>query len=453
MPGAGALKPQINMEIKQRMTRFGWLLGAVMLVSIGLMVACGTDYHSPSDGLVIVGSQGSALLQTFSVDLYNGDINSIYNAVNGTANLTCVLPGAPTSIILDPSGAYAYAILSPASSFLCQNTITGILAFKVNSDGSLTTLGPPILDPSPAALAMDSAGKFLFVAEGLGPQQTGGGVNVYAAANGSLTPVGGTYNISLPPGSGFQGPDLVALAVTPTVFPIIGLNGQQNSVCSDPGISPPTSEYLYVTDASNNNVLWEFSINSTTGALGNPINSPYQEFFAVGAVASGVAVDPCDRFVYVSNMQSNTISAFTICNGLSTQAPPPSCPTGPGTPSDFLVPIKGSPFSITGATDFPGPILVDPFGNTLYVLGTGSSSISIFRISPVSGSLTAGNPATVATGLMPTSMAIRGDDSWLFVTNFTAGTLSEYSITPGSGVLTPQLPIYTDNYPWGVAVK
>jgi DNA-binding beta-propeller fold protein YncE len=277
-------------------------------------------------------------------------------------------------------------------------------------------------------------------------------VNVYTVSNGTLTAVG-SFAVTLPPGAGFLAPDLIALAVTPTVFPSIGLNGQQNSVCSDLGNTPPTSEYLYVVDASNNNVVWEFSVNSSTGALGNPTNSSVQPFFPVGAIASGVAVDPCDRFVYVSNQQSNTISAFTVCNGLSTQAPSPNCPTGPGTPYDALVPISGSPFSITGSTDFPGPILVDPYGNTLYVLGTGSSSVSIFRISPVSGSLTAGNPASVATGLMPTSMAIRSDDSWLFVTNFSAGTMSEYSITPASGALTPQPPVFTDNYPSGVAVK
>ncbi len=439
-------KPHVSMEIKQRMSkRFGWLLGVVVLVSIGLLVACGTAYHSASDGLVVIGSQGSALLQTFSFDLDNGSISSVYNSTGGTGSKTCVLPGEPSSIILDPPGAFAYAILNSATSSLCQNTVTGIQAFKVNSDGTLATVGSPVLDSNPLALAMDSAGKFLFVAEG-------GGVNVYTVSNGTLTAVG-SFAVTLPPGAGFLAPDLIALAVTPTVFPSIGLNGQQNSVCSDLGNTPPTSEYLYVVDASNNNVVWEFSVNSSTGALGNPTNSGVQPFFLVGAIASGVAVDPCDRFVYVSNQQSNTISAFTICNGLSTQAPSPNCPTGPGTPYDALVPISGSPFSITGSTDFPGPILVDPYGNTLYVLGTGSSSVSIFRISPVSGSLTAGNPASVATGLMPTSMAIRSDDSWLFVTNFSAGTMSEYSITPASGALTPQPPVFTDNYPSGVAVK
>jgi 6-phosphogluconolactonase (cycloisomerase 2 family) len=434
------------MEIKQRMSkRFGWLLGVVVLFAIGLLVACGTSYHSASDGLVVVGSQGSALLQTFSFDLDNGSISSVYNSTGGTGSKTCVLPGEPSSIILDPAGAYAYAILNSATSSLCQNTVTGIQAFKVNSDGTLATVGSPILDPSPLALAMDSAGKFLFVAEG-------GGVNVYTISSGTLTAVGG-YTVSPPPGAAFQAPDLVALAVTPTVFPAIGLNGQQNSVCSDAGNNPPTSEYLYAVDASNNDVLWEFSVNSSSGALGNPTSSSVQPYFSVGAVASGIAVDPCDRFVYVSNKQSNSISAFTICNGLSSQAQAPNCPTGPGTPYDALVPVTGSPFSVTGSTAFPGPLLVDPYGNTLYVLGTTSNTVSIFRISPVSGSLTAGNPATAATGLMPTSMAIRSDDSWLFVTNFSSGTMSEFSITPASGALTPQPPVYTDNYPWGVAVK
>jgi len=443
------------MEIKQRMSkRFAWLLGIAVLVSIGLLVACGTSYHSTSDGLVIVGSQGSALLQTFSFDLDNGGISSVYNSTAGTGSETCVLPGQPEAIILDPAGAYAYAILNSATSTLCQNTVTGIQAFKVNSDGTLTIVGSLVSDYSPVAMAMDSAGKFLFVAEGLGmpTSPTGGGVNVYSVSSGTLTAVG-SYGVTFPTGAGYQAANLVALAVTPTVFPSIGLNGQQNSICSDPGNNPPSSEYLFVADASNNNVVWEFSIDSSSGALGNPISSPTQQSFTVGAVPSGVAVDPCDRFVYVSNKQSNSVSAFAVCNGLSTQPPSPKCPTGANTPSDYLVPIAGSPFPIVGSSDFPGPLLVDPYGNTLYVLGTGSSSISIFRISPVSGSLTAGNPATAATGAMPTSMAIRGDDSWLFVTNFTAGTLSEYSITPASGGLTSVPPVYTDNYPWGVAVK
>jgi DNA-binding beta-propeller fold protein YncE len=103
-------------------------------------------------------------------------------------------------------------------------------------------------------------------------------------------------------------------------------------------------------------------------------------------------------------------------------------------------------------------VLVDPFGNNVYVLGTLSNTVSGLKISPISGSVTALSPATVATGSGPASMAIRADDNWLFVTNYGSASLggssvSQYSITPATGILSGQPTIPTDNYPFGVAVK
>ena len=441
--GVCTRKPHVNMEIKQRMsTRFAWLLGVVVLVSIGLLVACGTTYNSSSDGLVVIGSQGSALLQAFSFSLASGRISAVYNSTPSTSNSTCVLPGLPSSIVLDPAGAFAYAILN--SSTLCPNSTTGIQAFKVNSDGTMTAVGSVTTDPNPVALHMDSAGKFLFVAEGVG-----GGVDVYAIGSGaSLTAVPGTYAFNLP--LGFQTPNFVALAATPTVFPGTGLNGQQNAVCSTNGNNAPTLEYLYVADEQNN-VVWEFGVNTSTGALQNPPGYSQVQSFVADSQPAGVSVDPCNRFVYVSNYLSNKISAYTICNGTSSQST--TCPATAGGDGS-LIAVSGSPFSISGGgASGPGPLLVDPFGNSLYVLDLDSNMISIFHVAPVSGSLTPGTPAVVATGAKPTSMAIRSDDSWLFVTNFTAGTLSQYSVTPASGGLSPQPAITTDTYPWGVAVK
>jgi 6-phosphogluconolactonase (cycloisomerase 2 family) len=218
----------------------------------------------------------------------------------------------------------------------------------------------------------------------------------------------------------------------------------QNAVCSGAGNNPPTSEFLYVAD-SVNNVVWEFGVDPSSGALGNPPGQTEVKSFPAQSVPSGVAVDPCNRFVYVANTLSNNVNAYTICSAVLL----PSCPAADGT----LVPVSGSPFSVSGGANGPGPLVVDPFGNTLYVVDTDSSMLSVFRISPVSGSLTPGNPAVVATGAKPTSIAIRSDDSWLFVTNFTGATLSQYSITPATGSLSPQPAITTDNYPWGVAVK
>jgi 6-phosphogluconolactonase (cycloisomerase 2 family) len=440
------------MEIKQRMsTRFAWLLGAVVLVllAIGGLVACGSTYSSSSDGLVIVGSQGSALIQTFSFSLASGHIAGVSNPPP--------TPGIPTAIVLDPAGAYAYTIV--AANAAVTNSSTGIAAFKVNSNGTMTAVGNVVTDPNPVALAMDTSGKFLFVAEGLNSVPTPPGtipptvpcpgttaqygICVYAISAGTLTPVPGTFNFVN--GTGFQTPNFAALAPTPTVLPSNGINGIQNSVCSDTGNNAPTTEYLYAAD-SVNNVVWEFQVDMSTGALGNPGIQATVPSFPAGSVPSGVAVDPCNRFVYVSNQTSNNVSAYTMCNGSVTQSST-NCPATDGK----LVPVTGSPFSLTGGANGPGPMLVDPFGNFVYVVDVKSNMVSPFHISPVSGSLTAGSVA--ATGLQPTAIAIRGDDNWLFVTNFAGATLSQYSITPATGVLTPLPLVTTDNYPWGVAVK
>ena len=426
--------------------RFAWLLGMAVLVLIGLLVACGSTYNSAFDGLVLVSSQGSGLLETFSFNLNSGSIFAVNNPPSDTANLTCVLNGLPSSIVVDPAGAYAYTIITANQSVCGPNsTATGIAAFKINSDGTMKAVGSLVPDPNPIQLVMDSTGKFLFVAEG-----PNGTVNAYAISGPTLTLVPGTFNFALPPGAGFQPPDFSAVAVTPMVWPPV-INGVQQAVCSSPGNSRPTSEFLYAADAANN-VVWEFSVDTSTGALGNPPNATQVPYFpspaipSTGpplAVPSGVAVDPCDRFVYVANNLQNNISAYTICNGTMTQSS--SC-----TAPDGSLRAVGSPFVLTGGANGPGPMTVDPFGNTLYVLDTLSNQVSILRISR-SGSLT--SSSQVPTGLGPTSLAIRSDNSWLFVANFQAGTLSQYSITPSTGALAASAVTTTDNYPWGVAVK
>jgi len=357
-------------------------------------------------------------------------------------------------MVMHPAGQYAYVIFNATSQ--CPNaTQFGIAVFQVKSDGTVSQVGSLISDPNPVSLAMDSAGKFLFVAEGVNsvasapksapcPQTTAQyGVCVYAiGSGGTLTGVQGTF--SFVNGQGFQTPNIVAVAPSPTVFPGTGINGTQNSVCSA-GNSPPTAEYLYAVD-SNNYVVWEFSVDTSTGALGNPPPTVAVPSFPTDAVPTGVAVDPCDRFVYVSGSLHNKISAYTICTSVIANG---ICPNADGS----LVAVSGSPFSVTGSASVLGPLVVDPYGNNVYVVGTASNTVSGFKISPVSGSLTALNPATVATGAQPTSIAIRGDDNWMFVTNFGAASVSQYSITPATGVLSVLPTIQTDNYPWGVAVK
>ncbi len=172
-------------------------------------------------------------------------------------------------------------------------------------------------------------------------------------------------------------------------------------------------------------------MDTSTGALGNPLGDSQVNSVPTDQVPLGVAVDPCNRFVYVSDSLTNKVSAYTICSMVIIG----TCPVADGS----LLPITGSPFALSGSANGPGPLVVDPFGNNVYVIGTLSNTLSAFKISPISGALTALTVPTVATGLRPTSIAIRGDDNWMFVTNFNSATVSQYSITPATGALTAEV--------------
>jgi 6-phosphogluconolactonase (cycloisomerase 2 family) len=458
------------METNERMSKRFWLLGLAGLISAGLLVACGSNYNSSSNGLVLVGSQGASVIQTFSFNLNNGHVASIANSTSDTGSKTCLLNGLPSSMVVDPAGQYAYVIMDTSS--LCQNSQLGIAVFQIKSDGTIAQVGnlialnspsviiagalPPnnveTVSVNPNTLSMDAAGKFLFVANRAmadsSSRSVPGSVSVFAiGSGGSLTEVSGSPFFVTTPATtvGQVTNDFVSVAATPTVFPGIGVNGTQNSVCSVPSNPPPTTEFLYAVDTVGYQVF-EFQVDTSSGALTVPDNVTAIPSFPTDAVPVGIAVDPCDRFLYVSDSLHNKINAYTICTTVIANG---ICPFANGHLND----VSGSPFAVSGSANGLGPLVVDPYGNNVYALGTLSNTLSGFKISPVSGSLTPLTPATVATGANPKSIAIRGDDNWMFVTNYQSASVSQYSITPATGALSVLPTITTDNYPVGVAVK
>ena len=262
---------------------------------------------------------------------------------------------------------------------------------------------------------------------------------MFTVSNGTLAEIAGSP-FPLPAESGGQTPSASALAVTPTVYPV------QYSYCSEH--AAPTTEYLYVTDSSNYFLL-NYSVDSSAGTLTlNPYSTSLPGI-PTGSVPSGVAVDPCNRFVYVANAgpgsSQNSVSAYTICSAINLLSQPP-CPV-----ADFsLNPVALSPFP---AGDAPGPLAVDAYGNFLYVVNAGSGNISGYRINASTGALIPFLGPPVAAGVGANSIAIRSDDSWVFVANLTTGTLSQYALTVSTGVLSPVGPVTTLDYPSGVAVK
>jgi 6-phosphogluconolactonase len=394
--------------------RLTWMVMIMALVAVGFLMACSSKYSSSSssNGLVVVPTQ-AAVMQSFSLNLANGHVSQINNSSGPPT------PGLPKSVILDPGGAFAYVIVYQNSGVAGSNT--GVASFQVGSDGKLSYIATATLT-SPVAMAIDSAGKFLFVANADGTVSS-----FSVGSDGNLSAV----DTATLPQTGVQPPTASALAVTPTVFPA------QFATCS--GSTAPSTENLYVAD-SNNDLLLNYAISSS-GTL-TLVPSATTNGVSTGTAPSGVAVDPCGRFAYVTNASSNSVNAYTIC---STVSLPTNCPN-----ADLsLQPVTGSPYP---AGDLPGPLAVDPFGNYLYVVNTGSSQISGYKINATGGALTPFSSAT-ATNSGANSIAIRSDGIWLFVANFNSANVSQYAITPASGQLTPQAPFTTSSNPTGVAVK
>jgi|HubBroStandDraft_6_1064221.scaffolds.fasta_scaffold51614_2 6-phosphogluconolactonase (cycloisomerase 2 family) len=455
-------------------TRLSWIVAILALISIGVVMACNSKYSSNDNGLVVVPSQGGGplvnnqlngpVMETFSLDLSNGSTSEINN-VNGPPT-----PGLPTAIVLDPAGAYAYVIVTQNPA-VPGGSVTGIATFPIASDGKLgsaTTYSlnsaqvtvlvggqntTELVPVTPVALRIDSAGKLLFVANNATSDSSGnpvpGSISVFSVgSNATLTEVAGSPFVLPVNGANVTPPQPctqevacsspLALAVTPTVY------APQFAYCS--GFAPPTTENLYVPD-SINNILLNYSVSSsgtlslvqTSNAVGVP----------TGFLPDGVTVDPCNRFVYVSNglsnaSTSNTVSAYTICSSLSQ----PNCPV-----VDFRVlAVKGSPFPVSPG-EGPGPLAEDAYGNFLYVVDTASGLISQFKIAAATGSLTPLTPPFISASGGANSIAIRSDDSFVFVANLNPGTMSEYAINLQNGNLIPLPVIQTFNYPSGVAVK
>ena len=169
------MRKHVHTEIKRRMsTRFTWFFGVLVLLSIGVLVACsGSKFSTTSDGLVVSPTQGSATIDSFSFNLSNGHVATISNPP--------VTAGVPSAVVIDPAGAYAYVIVTANSAI--DQSATAIASYKIESNGRLTLANSASLNPItypipgevsqptapavPLALTLDSSGKYLFVANGV----------------------------------------------------------------------------------------------------------------------------------------------------------------------------------------------------------------------------------------------------------------------------------------------
>jgi DNA-binding beta-propeller fold protein YncE len=207
------------------------------------------DYDNEADGNIAM----------YTIDATTGALTSA-----GTINGNC--PGLcfPASVVVDPSGKFAYVAIgnNPGSA-------GGVLIYTINATtGALTSTGTIAAGTDSSSVAVDSAGKFAYVTN-----SASNDVSMYSinATTGALTSIG-----------------TIAAGTEPV------------SVAVD-----PSGKFAYVTNFGSNDVSM-YSINATTGALTS------DGTMAAGSNPTSIAIHPSGKFAYVTNSASNDVSMYSI---------------------------------------------------------------------------------------------------------------------------------------------
>jgi 6-phosphogluconolactonase (cycloisomerase 2 family) len=388
---------------------------AALSLALGFgTTACTYDYTA---AYLYAVSNSNGQVSAYTVDYQSGVLTQISGSPFPT-NLT-----NPVTVVAAPNGKTIYVIGGS------QNANVEVMS--IGSDGKLYGLATPSLYGQatyPTAAAIDSAGTHLYVAYtyqgGYSPVSPGpGGITIFPInADGTLgtpnnTNVGNNpvaIATSVPtctatpalPGSltGLTSPNCIVTGstgtanngytntflyvadaeiatATPTILgfvenpkdgSLVPIAGSNSNNGFNAGVSPSslivdlTGKYVYMTDKAQNEIYGYQIANGTTGTLTGLVSSP----FATGQYPVSITIEPRDKYVYVANYNSATVSSYTLnlANG-------------------SLGASAGSNFSTTTG---PTCVTVEPeLGIYLYTSDYLNASISGGQLSPNTGQLSA----------------------------------------------------------------
>ncbi|MFZ3266319.1 MAG: beta-propeller fold lactonase family protein [Terriglobales bacterium] len=275
---------------------------------------------------------------------------------------------AAISLVISTCGYGANQPLIPRFAYVANNQDDTISIFAIRQS-NLRPAGYVYSGSgsNPRAIVVTPSQSFLYVAEG----NIGIGAYAINTMNGSLTLVSGS--------------------------PF--LTGAEFSI-----VMHPSGKFLIAVTGS---ALVVYTINPNTGALTSVQT-------VAGDSPISAAIDPKGLFLFAANVNSNSVSAFTINQS-----------------SGILTPVTGSPFA-SGRS--PQSVVIEHQGKFLYLPNGNDASVSAYGINPTTGALTEIVGSPFATGSVP--VAAVSKKSFLYVGNSADKTVSQYSIDSTTGALT-----------------
>jgi 6-phosphogluconolactonase (cycloisomerase 2 family) len=264
-------------------------------------------------------------------------------------------------------------------------TPNSLLTFVL--DTSTGTLGAPVsIAGAPAGIdiKIDPAGNFLYVSD-----FDSGSIYGYAVdrSTGALTILGGS----------------------PFSFP--GHSGNGGPIAID-----PAGKFLFSANTSGNIV--SYTINAQTGAL-MPGSA---QVVTDGNLPVYFLIDPTGKFLIASNHSDASGKNYSVFSIDSTTA--------------VLTEVQGSPFTI-GQNTGPQQIVLNSSESVLYAALSTSQQVNAINFNSTTGMLTAFQGAPYPAQNDPTSLALLPSGKFLYAGNNGAGSVSQYTVDPTSGALTP----------------
>ena len=364
-------------------------VGAAALTA--LMMACGG------------GGSGSSAPTTYSVT-YNGN-----SATGGSAPVDSgTYPKGATVTVLGNTGG----LVKTGSTFTAWNTSADGTGTSYTA-GQTCTMGSANLTFYAKWTAIAAAGNVVYNGNGA----TSGSVPVDATVYGTgqnVTVLGNPGNLAYP-GYTFIGWQTTA-------------DGSGQAYKQNQSFTKPADNVtLYAlwaggfAYAANNQGGSGGSISQYTigpnGAL-TPMTTP--------SVATGgndprdVTADPSGKYVYATNITSETVSQFTVGADGSL--------TAMATPTLLVGDTSG------GKLYYPMGITVHPTGKYAYLVNNQMGTINQYTVGS-DGSLTAMATPTVGTGGWPVAIAVDPSGKWAYVPNGDYSNVAQYAINATTGAL------------------
>ena len=300
-------------------------------------------------------------------------VNPASGALTPVSGSPFPTPTGDTSIAVNRDFKFLYA---------ADFGLNQVSAFSVNGDGSLSALfGTPFpAGNGPVSVVTHPTADFLYVTN-----QGSGEVMVFVidpelTSSGSVA-IGNSPLFSAITSEGAYYYQTISSLAQIAGFSVSASDGSLTPVSGSPfstGFFPnriaidPADKFLYVTIPTSfmgtSTSVYAYTIDAASGALTAVPGSP----FTTGENPVSAAVDISGRFLFVANgantANGNSVSAFSI---------------DPNTGA--LTAVPGSPFA---ASPFPGFVATDPSGQYVYV-GLGSSpGIAAFVMNQSTGALT-----------------------------------------------------------------